>query len=29
MYIQEVAWGDIDWIDLFQDTDRWRAVVMM
>jgi len=26
--LQEVRWGDIDWIDLVQDWDRWRAVVM-
>jgi hypothetical protein len=23
----EVGWGDVDWIDLAQDRDRWRAVV--
>jgi hypothetical protein len=23
----EVGWGDVDWISLTQDTDRWRAVV--
>ena len=22
-----VGWGGIDWIDLAQDTHRWRAVV--
>jgi hypothetical protein len=28
MYLREVGWrGGIDWIDLAQDTDRWRAVV--
>ena len=27
MGIQEVGWGGIDWIDLPQETDRWRAVV--
>ena len=26
MDLQEVGWG-MDWIDLAQDTDRWRAVV--
>jgi hypothetical protein len=26
MYLQDVEWG-IDWIDLAQDRDRWRAVV--
>jgi predicted small integral membrane protein len=23
----EVGWGDVDWIGLAQDTDRWRALV--
>jgi hypothetical protein len=23
----EVAWGDMDWIGLAQDRDRWRALV--
>jgi CRISPR/Cas system-associated protein Cas7 (RAMP superfamily) len=27
MDLQEVGWGSIDWIDLAQDRDRWRAVV--
>jgi len=27
MPLQEVGWGDMDWIDLSQDGDRWRAVV--
>jgi hypothetical protein len=27
MDIQEVGWGEIDWIDLARDRDRWRAVV--
>jgi len=27
MDLEEVGWGDIDWIDLAQDRDRWRAVV--
>ena len=26
MDLSEVEWG-MDWIDLAQDTDRWRAVV--
>ena len=26
MDIQEVGWG-MDWIDLAQDRDRWRAVL--
>jgi hypothetical protein len=25
--ILEVGWGGMDWIELTQDTDRWRAVV--
>jgi len=27
MDIQEVEWGDMDWTDLAQDTDRRRAPV--
>ena len=27
MHLQEVGWGDMDWIDLAEDGDRWRAVV--
>jgi hypothetical protein len=23
----EVGWGDVDWIGLAQDEDRWKAVV--
>ena len=23
----EMTWGGIDWIDLAQDRDRWRALV--
>jgi hypothetical protein len=23
----EVGWGDVDWIDLAQDMNRWRALV--
>jgi hypothetical protein len=23
----EVEWGDVDWIDLAQDRNRWRALV--
>jgi hypothetical protein len=24
---QEVGWGNIDWIDMVQDRDRWWALV--
>jgi hypothetical protein len=27
MDLQEVEWGDMDWIDMAQDSDRWRALV--
>jgi hypothetical protein len=27
MDLREVRWRVIDWIDLAQDEDRWRAVV--
>jgi hypothetical protein len=27
MDLVEVGWGDVDWIGLAQDMDRWRAVV--
>jgi len=27
MDIQEVWWRGMDWIDLAQDRDRWRALV--
>ena len=27
MALQEVGRGVTDWIDLAQDTDRWRALV--
>jgi hypothetical protein len=22
-----IGWGDVDWIDLAQDRDKWRALV--
>jgi hypothetical protein len=25
--LREVGWGDVDWIGLAQDRNRWRAVV--
>jgi hypothetical protein len=25
--LREVGWGDMDWINLAQDRDRWRALV--
>jgi hypothetical protein len=27
MDFQDVGWGGMDWIDLAQDRDRWRALV--
>jgi hypothetical protein len=27
MDLPEVGWGDVDWICLAQDRDRWRALV--
>jgi len=27
MYLQEVGWGGMDWIDLAQERDRWRALM--
>jgi hypothetical protein len=27
MDLGEVGWGDVDWIGLTQDKDRWRALV--
>ena len=27
MDLREVGWGGMDWIDVAQDTERWRALV--
>jgi hypothetical protein len=27
MDLREVGWGSVDWIQLAQDRDRWRALV--
>jgi hypothetical protein len=27
MDLEEVAWEGVDWIDMAQDRDRWRALV--
>jgi hypothetical protein len=27
MNLREISWGSVDWIQLAQDRDRWRAVV--
>jgi hypothetical protein len=27
MDLREVGWGGVDWIDLAEDRDRWRALV--
>jgi hypothetical protein len=28
MDLVEVGWGDVDWIGLAQDRDRWKALVI-
>jgi hypothetical protein len=28
MDLREVGWDGVDWIDLAQDRDRWRAYVI-
>jgi predicted small integral membrane protein len=27
MDLVEVGWGDVDWVGLAQDRDRWRALM--
>jgi hypothetical protein len=27
MDLREVGFGDVDWVNLAQDRDRWRALV--
>jgi hypothetical protein len=27
MDLREIGWGGVDWIDLVQDRDQWRALV--
>jgi hypothetical protein len=27
--LREIRWGSVDWIQLAQDRDRWRALVKM
>jgi hypothetical protein len=27
MYLREIGWESIDWIQLAQDRDRWRTIV--
>jgi hypothetical protein len=27
MELGEIGWGGMDWIDLAQDRDQWRALV--
>jgi hypothetical protein len=27
MDLREIGWGNMDWIDLAQDRDQWRALV--
>jgi hypothetical protein len=29
MYLSDIGWGGMDWIDLAQDRDRWRTLVNM
>jgi hypothetical protein len=27
MNVRDIQWGSMDWIDLAQDRDQWRALV--
>jgi hypothetical protein len=27
IYLRKIGWGGMDWIDLAQDRDKWRALV--
>jgi hypothetical protein len=27
MYLREIGWGGMDWIELAQDRDQWRALL--
>jgi hypothetical protein len=27
MDLRQIAWGDVDWIDVAQHRDQWRALV--
>jgi hypothetical protein len=27
MDLREIGWDDVDWIDMAQDRDKWRALV--
>jgi hypothetical protein len=27
MDLLEIEWGDVDWIDMAQDRDKWRTLV--
>jgi hypothetical protein len=29
MDLKEIGWGGMDWLDLAQDRDQWRALVNM
>jgi hypothetical protein len=27
IYLREIGWGGVDWIDLAQDRNQWRALM--